>query len=445
MNPLTRRSFLRGAGGAAVALPLLASWPRRASAQSVTFPKRLIVFYTPNGVKPSAWFPTAGATETDFVLNRTHQPLAPFRDRLLLTSGIDMVSADDGPGSPHQRGMGTALTARPLLEGDFIDGCGSVAGWGSGISVDQRIAQAIGGSTRFGSLQLGVRCYGGEVRTRISYLDAEQPLPPENDPTATFARLFSEYHAEPSELQRLRARRRSVLDAVTTSFSEVQTLVGTADQQKLERHLEFIRDIEHRLDEQNLPGDACVIPSAPPVVAPNDESTMPTVTRLQLDLLTMALACDITRVATFQIAESINALRYPFVNSFTEGHSLSHAPASDTVSEEEWIRRDVWHAQQLAYLLNGMSQIQEGGGTLLDNVMVLWISDVAVGNTHSHESMPFLLAGGGGGTLRTGRYVELAHRPHNDLLLTLLHAMDVPDPTFGRPDMTPAVISTLLA
>jgi hypothetical protein len=113
-------------------------------------------------------------------------------------------------------------------------------------------------------------------------------------------------------------------------------------------------------------------------------------------------------------------------------------------SQEEWIRRDIWHAEQLAYLLGRLRDTVEGDGTLLDNTVVLWVSDVAVGNTHSHVNMPFLLAGGGGGTLRTGRYVQFPGRAHNDLLLTLLRAMDVDDATFGRPDMSPSVIGSLL-
>lgn len=441
---LSRRTFLRGAGGAAVALPLLAS--RRAVAQSVpTWPKRFLVFYTPNGVKRDAWAPTPGPTETRFSLNRSHAALEPFSDRLILTAGINMVSSDDGPGSPHQRGMGTVLTGRPLLEGSFLGGDGSLAGWGSGISVDQRIAQVIGAESAFESLQLGARCMGGEVRMRICYRAAEQPLPPINDPTQVYDRLFATYEARPSELQRLRARRRSVLDAVLDQFAAVQRTVGSDDREKLEQHAELVRDVERRLARLNLPGDECSPPSAPPQLDFDSEQMMPAVTHLQIDLLVMGLACDLTRVASLQIGESENNLRYPWINSLTEGHSLSHAPPSDRAAHEEWVRRDTWHAEQLAYLLSRMDGIQEGSGTLLDNTVVLWVTDVAVGNTHSHANMPFLLAGGAGGALRTGRFVQFASVPHNRLLTTLLHAMDVPDPGFGRSDVDSSPLTTLLA
>lgn len=439
-----RRTFLKGAGGAVFALPMLAS--RAASGQTPpTWPKRFIVFYTPNGVKRDAWFPTAGSSETSFTLNRSHGALVPFADRLILTSGIDMISADDGPGSPHQRGMGTLLTGRRLNEGSFLGGDGSLAGWGSGISVDQRIAQVVGTQSPFESLQLGVRCMGGEVRMRLAYRGADQPLPPMNDPSQVFDRLFSTYDAQPSELQRLRARRRSVLDAVLDQFEAVRRSVGREDRQRLEQHAELVRDVERRLANLNLPGDACEPPPAPPALAATSEQMMPAVAHLQIDLLTMGLACDLTRVVSLQIAESENLLRYPWVNSMTEGHSLSHAPSSDQVAHEEWIRRDTWHAEQLAYLLTRMESIREGGGTLLDNSLILWVTDVAVGNTHSHASMPFLLAGGAGGAVRTGRYVQLGSVPHNRLLTTMLHAMDVPDPSFGRPDMDSSPLTTLLA
>jgi hypothetical protein len=114
-------------------------------------------------------------------------------------------------------------------------------------------------------------------------------------------------------------------------------------------------------------------------------------------------------------------------------------------AQEEWIRRDIWHAEMFAHLLGRLRDLQEGDGTMLDNTVVLWVTDVAVGNTHDLTNMPFVLAGGGGGTLRTGRYVRFNGTPHNDLLFTLLQVMDVNDPSFGREDMTPSVLSTLLA
>lgn len=429
---LTRRGLLRGALGVPFALPLLPSLSRAQEASAP--PKRFIVFFHPNGTMPDEWFPTPGVDEESFVLGRILAPLEPHRGDVIITSGIDLSSLQQGPGEPHQRGMGGLLTGRPLLEGEFVGGDGSLAGWGSGISVDQRIAEAIGQSTRLRSLLLGVRndhpTGAGEVRNRLSYLGPAQPLPPEGDPVAAFNLLFSDMGTDPGALLELRARRRSVLDAVLDQFSLVTPKLSADDRARLDSHAALVRDLEQRLTAEM--GD-CAMPAPPSPLVVNDENTMQDIARQHIDLMVLALSCDLTRVASLQFSNAQNHIRFPWLESYGDGHSLSHAGPSNSAAKEEWVARDNWYCQQLAYLLTKLKEIPEGDGTLLDNTCILWVNELSQGNTHSHSNMPFVLAGSAGGYFRTGRYVRFESASHNDLLLSLLRAFDIDDETFGDP------------
>jgi len=195
----------------------------------------------------------------------------------------------------------------------------------------------------------------------------------------------------------------------------------------------MVRDIERRLDVLTTAGAACMVPAQPAVTDPEGEDSMAAVARLQADLLVMALACDLTRVGSLQHSSGANNIRFPFLQSYEDDHQLSHSGNNDTTSQNEWIHAPDWYASQFAHLLQRLKSIPEGSGTMLDNTLILWVSDIAVGNTHSHKNMPFILAGRAGGLLRTGRYVRYQDKWHNDLLLAILQAMGVPRATFGDP------------
>jgi hypothetical protein len=430
---IDRRRFLKGAGGLVAGLPLLASLDARAQ---TAFPRRMLVYFTPNGSRPDAWFPVRGASgaEDDFSLGEIHQPLAPFRDHLLLFQGIHMEAPDRGPGEPHQQGMGALLTGRRLQQGTFVGGDGSLAGWGDGISVDQVIANAVGGQTRIPSLQLGVRATGAAVRHRLSYAGPARPLPPQNDPRDVWSTIFRGFNVPPDEAAIRHEKRSSVLDAVKGQFAAVRRRVSTEDRLKLDAHLAMVRDIEQRLRIDLPPPSVCEVPGAPPQLDSTHEDQMGVVARLQADLLVMAFACDLTRVASLQNSSGANNIRFSFMQSYTDDHQLSHAGNGDTTSRAEWVGRQTWYAQQLAYILGRLQQIPEGAGTMLDNTVVFWGSEIAVGNTHSHRNMPFLLAGRCGGAFRTGRFLTMPDRQHNDLLVSLMNAMGVPGDTFGDPE-----------
>jgi hypothetical protein len=436
---IDRRNFLRCGAGAVLGLPLLSSLARAQGRPEAAFPRRLVFFFTPNGFNPEVWFPAAGSTERDFTLGRVLTPLRNLSHRVIMTEGIDLASAGLGPGEPHQAGMGALLTGSHLQPGNFVGGDGTLAGWSDGTSVDQLIAREIGRSTRFASLELGLRITGSEVRHRICYAGPANPLQPEESPRAVYGRLFSEANpADPALAARLRERR-SVLDAVRQQFDRARRNVAADDRARLDAHADLVRDLERRLDAA---ASQCATPDQPPALNPNDENNMGQLAPLQVDMAVAALACDQTRVITLQMSSGANNIRFVHLNSFQDDHQLSHAGAADGEAREAWAVRQTWYAEQFRRLLDGLAAVPEGDGTLLDHTTVVWCSELAQGNTHSHQNMPFLLAGGGAG-FEMGRFLSFDHRPHNDLLLSLAHAYGVPLATIGDAQLCTGPIAEL--
>jgi hypothetical protein len=448
---IQRRTFLRGASGAALSLPLLQLGRQRVALAEPGvaedgFPLRFIVFFHPNGVWPPTWWPGGTPTENAWELSPSLQPLAPWKDKLLVLDGIDMPAADAGPGEDHQQGMGSVLSGHPLQAGNFVGGDGSLAGWGNGITVDQVIAQHVGGSTPFGSLEFGVRAsaFGGsEVRTRMVYAGAAQPLAPYDDPVAMWNLLFSELNLSPTEMAKLRAKRVSVLDTVQGQFAALQARAGAEDRMRLEQHAALVLDLEDRISNEAVLGESCVVPAAPPAHNPNSADTMHLISQLQLDMMVMSFACDLTRVASIQYSNGMNHCQFPWIGSMSDGHALSHAGDTDAAAWGEWALRERWYAEQVAHLMQRMSEIPEGAGTMLDHVVLLWVNELAQGNTHSHARMPFVMAGDLGGHFRTGRYLAYDHQPHNNLLVSLQNAFGIEAQTFGDPAFCTGPLSGL--
>jgi hypothetical protein len=447
MKRLTRRHFMAGAGGLSVALPLMHSLGRVSHAQPAAFPKRFIVFYTPNG---NIELP-ASMDFTGSIL----EPLTPFKDKMLVLSGLDLSVHDQPPGEPHQQGM-AFLTGRPLNTGEQVGGDGTLAGWASGISVDQEIANAIGNDTPHKSLHFGVQStsYGGtEVRTVISYTGSDQPIANETSPYSMFDLVFSKLGADPLGLEKLRNRRHSVLDAVGKQYAALAPRLDSSDKLKLEQHLTAIRDVEMRLDNPGAElGGSCLLPDTGTPIDLNSPESYPAIGKLHMDLLVMALRCDLTRVATLQWSASTNNKPYPYL-MYDAGdgpkpiagdeHVMGHQPDTDV---HAWgalrvIRR--WYMEQFAYLLAALDGTPEGDGTMLDNTVILLGSEVARGNTHSHSDAPFLIAGSGGGYFKTGQYVQFDATPHNNLLVSLLHSMGVEATSFGSPEFCTGPLSGL--
>lgn len=432
LRPLSRRTLLRGVGGIAIALPWLDAMEARAQSAP---PKRYVFMFSANGTMPSTWTPTG--TETSFTLSPILKPLEPYKSKLLILDNVNMRSADFGPGDGHQRGMGHLLTGTELQGGGLFPGGGGDpgSGWAGGISVDQQMAKTVGAGHKFQSLEFGVQVSGNTVWSRMSYLGAGQPVPPENNPMNMFNRLFGNFMAPTTTVDTLAVQRKSVLDAVRGEIGSLNGKLGASDRAKLDAHLTAVRDVELRLTATATQpsGSGCVKPGAPPQMDYYSNANYPAVGKLQMDLLVMALACNLTRVATLQWSNSVSQKSFPFLGFSDTHHDLSHYGDSDTTANTKITKINTWYAEQYAYLIGKMAAITEGGGSLLDNSIVLWGNELGKGNSHTRYDIPFVMAGSGGGYFRTGRYLKYSGAFHNNLHVSCLNAMGINTNTFGNP------------
>lgn len=450
MNPLrfTRRNLLRGGLAATAAIPLLDA--RRAVGQT-DVPRRLVVFFIPNGTRNQLFWPTG--TETDFQLGPLAAPLEPFKDKLTFLRGIRLNdSLQNGAlggtlGSEHARGTGGMLTARPLNPGtEFVSFGNTTSGWGSGQSIDQYLAERLAPPTTFPSLQLGVHVRDTEVRARIAYSGSNQPLPPREDPKEVFSALFGnvvgssqgEGGVDPA-LERLWAQRKSVFDLTMAETNRLMQIVGAEDRIKLEAHLAAVRAIESRMVGETGSGAGAVDDCAAPTLVDVDlavDNQYLEAGQLQMDLAAAALACDQTRIITLQWSYAESEHLFQFLSINGNHHAISHDFSQTGTNYEAYNRIQTWYAEQLAYFLGKLDSYAEGDGTLLDNTLVFFASEIGESTTHDLTLMPYVLAGSAGGKVRTGRSLDFSanRRDNNQLLVSIAHAMGAEDlESFGDP------------
>ena len=446
MNPLrfTRRNLLRGALAATASIPLLDA--RRAIGQTDA-PTRFVVFFAPNGTRNSMFWPTG--SETSFQLPTITAPLEPFKNKLTFLKGIRLNdSLQNGAlggtlGSEHARGTGGMLTGRPLNSGtDFASFGNTTSGWGSGQSLDQFLAQRLAPPTTFPSLQLGVHVRDTEVRARISYSGSNQPIPPREDPRDVFTALFSGGSTTPGTpdpaLERLWAQRKSVFDLTNAETTRLLQIVGAEDKVKLQAHLDSMRDIENRMIGATGSGsgsiEGCVAPTMQDVDFAVDNQYLEA-GRLQMDLAAAALACDQTRILTLQWSYSESEHLFQFLDITGNHHAISHDFSASGTNFDAYNRIQAWYAEQFAYFLGKLDSYQEGDRTLLDNTVVLFASEIGESTAHDLTLMPYFLAGGASGKIRTGRFIDYGNtkRDNNQLLVSIAHAMGADDVTsFGH-------------
>jgi hypothetical protein len=447
MNPLsfTRRNLLRGGLAATAAIPLLDA--RQASGQAMTYPKRLVVFATPNGTRNSLFWPTG--TETNFTLNTFTPDLTPYKSKLTFLKGIKLNPAlQNGAlggtvGSEHARGTGGMLTGRPLKSGTQFKSFGNTtSGWGSGQSLDQYLATKLAPNTTFASMQLGVHVRDTEVRARISYAGADMPIPPREDPKDVFSALFGNPTnptgtTDPA-LARLWAQRKSVFDATNTETERIKNLVGKNDRDKLTAHLTAMRDVEKRLvgmtGTGTMPGGlTCTKPTMPADVDLKNDDLYLRAGQAQMDLAVAALACDQTRILTFQWSYSESEHLFGFLGLSGNHHVISHDFASSGANYDAYNKIQIWYQQQFAYLLQKMDAVKEGDKTLLDNSIVLWATEIGESTQHDLMMMPYVLAGSAGGKIRAGRLLDFSssRRDNNQMLVSIGQAMGDTLTSFG--------------
>jgi hypothetical protein len=438
---LSRRALLRGLG-TAIALPVLDSMTPalRAAATKGTgsaTPTRMAFVYVPNGIIMKDWTPAASGVSYD--LTPVLKPLAAYRDKMLVLSGLAHKNGralGDGPGD-HARAAATFLTGvhPKKTEGADIH---------NGISVDQVAAQAIGHQTRFPSLELTLEgggmvgnCdsgYSCAYSNSISWRNESSPLAPEVNPRAVFERLFGdgEFYDRDTRLKMSR-QDRSILDFVREDAAALQRELGKADQRKLDEYLYSIREIERRIqtaEQQTREG--------------NDERLNPKIqkpagipvtfeehAKLMFDLQVVAFQTDSTRVITCMMGREGSNRTYRSIGVPEAHHGLSHH-LNNPEKIEKIGKINVHHAELFAYFLGKLSSTPDGDGTLLDHSMIVYGSSLSDGNQHLHHDLPVALVGGANGTIKGGRHIQYkSETPMTNLFLSMLDRVGVKPESIG--------------
>ena len=446
-GPLPRRTILRGLG-TIVALPFLeAMFPSTLVAATPKTPKspkgpprRLAFIYVPNGAHMPSWTPQA--VGGNFTVPSILKPLAPFKDDMLVLSGLtqDKARANGDGAGDHARAAAAFLTGRQPLKTRG-------ANIRAGVSADQVVAQELGHLTTFPSLELGCErggqtgdCdsgYSCAYSNNIAWRNESMPLAKEVDPRLLFERLFPNITTR--EGQKRSKYRKSVLDYVLEDASRLGAKLGASDKRKLDEYMVSIREIEGRIQKAEADAkkrspssaqskDAAKLGSSLPGGVPQDYGEH---IRLMGDLLVLALQADLTRVATFMLANEGSNRSYRDIGVPEGHHDLSHH-GNEKAKQEKVERINTFHAEQLAYILKKLRAAREGGASLLDRSIIVYGSGIGDGNRHNHDELPILVAGKGGGTLRPGRHIRYPkNTPLNNLFLALLARMEVSREALG--------------
>jgi len=439
MTKMDRRAVLRGLGGLLVALPVLEGCSRmddvpsaparepkvgtRRDALVGTPAKRFVALMCPNGVDPSLWFPTG--SETSFTLNQQNAPLEPIKAHLVLTQGILNKLAIDTPnGNGHAEGVQSLLTGFSPRDVGGND-------WrlSQGPSIDQIIAEhhaKAGFVGRVRGIHLGEEAPGTYSAISI------KPSGDREDYTWDMRALFDSPGAESAAaLERARLRNKSVLDGTRADYTKLAARVSGEDKRRIDAHLEALRSIEVRFNQVT----ACANPNLPE--AANDDQRRD----LIYDIITAAMTCDATRVATVVFRHSGGGgPTLPFINVFEDIHELSHqivgAPAGAKARNDFTAYHRWWSQKTLRFIQKMKDTPMPGGGSLFDDVVFFQGSEI--GHDHHCRDMPFLLAAGAKTPLRTGRFVRFSPGAmHTHLLTTLLHAFGIDAAQVGDPRYAP--------
>lgn len=427
---IPRRMFLRGAG-LSMALPFLESMvpaqtPLRLTAANPR--SRAAFLYMQHGAIMQQWTPRAVGAGFEFT--RILKPLEPFRDRLLVISGLEVGTAGPPPGESggdHVRSAAAFLSAANPKHTAGADVY-------LGTTIDQIFARKIGQDTVLPSLELGIEdvgytgiCnygYSCSYVNTVSWETPTKPLPMEINPQVVFERLFG----DGSTTAQRRARKtqdRSILDSITHDAAGIRKQLGANDRARLDDYLNDVREIERRV--QLVGKSLSDLPDSPNGVPPSYDDHI----KLQFDLIALAFKTDVTRVASFMYGRDNTNTTHP-----ASGVTLSHHGASHHGNKPEgyeaFSKINTYFMQAFANLLEKLRSTPDGDGNLLDHSMIVLGSSMSNPNEHSHGPVPMLIAGGMSGRLNGGRHLVFPdHTPHANLFLSLINKAGIPMESFG--------------
>lgn len=429
-SDISRRTLLKGLG-VAIALPIMESLVTPALASTLEKrPKRMTVFYSPNGVRMHRYTPAIAGK--NYAMTPILAPLEKVRDKFSVISGLAhyQASAFDAPPAGHGRSCPAFLTGAHAKATEGADiYCG--------ISADQVAAEYFSSDTQLRSLELGIEppsllgsCdinYSCTYTNTISWRSPTQALPAMVTPSDVFEHLFGDGNKidEPTRQMRL-AHKSSILDFIGDEARRLNRRLGVHDRHKLDQYLESIRDVERRIAkakettiEMNLDGFTV------PANIPSDYEEH---VKIMLDLQMLALQTDITRVSTFMLGRELSNHAYTNLGIPDGHHALSHH-ANIPEKIDKLTKINAYHMQLFADYLEKMASIPDGESNLLDNTFVIRGACIGDSNEHNHMDLPIILAGGG---LEGNRHIAaMKHTPMCNLLLSVLQQMGVPVEQFG--------------
>jgi hypothetical protein len=421
----SRRAFLKSVGASAATLPLIQAEPAAGQTAGAGAPRRLVTVAWGNGIVRPEFYPAGD----ELVLGQVLQPLEPWKSKVLMPAGLDLKCLLD---AGHRYAGHFSYGA--LLTGTYAKGWKS-----AGKSIDQVIAEELAKKVTLPALQLNLGIAPDGEGT--SWREAGVRNTSETDPGRLYARLFAGRNLSAPDLARLRARKKSVLDFLNAELGAFGKRLGAEDRMKIEAHTVSIRDIEKQLDGSQGAA-SCMSPAAPAAVAGIADRS-----RLQFSLLTVALRCDLTRVATMDVYDVHGkfGVSHSSIGVQADYHPLAHQGAKGYAQK---VKIDSWIYEQVAILVKGLADTPELGGSALDNTVIMVGNGMTEGADHGVQGIPFLLIGSCGGYFKTGRVVKLGSwagktgnyftqpsgEPHNKLLASVGNAMGVPMTGFGPPE-----------
>jgi hypothetical protein len=435
---ISRRACLRGLG-VTLALPLLETvgWADTGKGKAVKPPVRLGFMYMPHGVIMDQFWPADAAS---FLTSPppSLKSLQPVLDQCLLMKGITGVPIAPFNGAPHALELSTWLTAR-LPDAD------KRAQISIAISADQIAANYIGGFTSLPSLELATMPQTHKENqeglnegyySHCSFRSPTQPVPAETNPRSVLNRLFGKSD-KPGQLAKADPLDGQLLDLVLGGAKDLRRKLSKDDQHKLDEYLDSVRSVERRiaaieyrqkdaaLEKAGMPSRKRNASDSPPIEIKIPEGDKRSeYMQVMCDLNVLAFQTDITRVSTY-IGSTPNGVSYPELGFTDEHHSQTHHNnKADQVAKVAAIT--AFNIAQFAYMVKKMAALREGSGTLLDNCIMMWGSGLEDGNTHSRENLPFIIAGKGGGTINTGRFLPHTKGNQGDLLTTILACAGIP-------------------
>ena len=430
---LPRRTFLKGAG-TLLSLPLLDSMIPALTAQSKTAAaplQRLGFVYIPHGAVMSEWTP--GGEGKGYTMSPILKPLEAYKEYVNVYSNLQHHQADslgDG-GADHARATATFLTGvhPKRTEGEDVR---------AGTTVDQIAARKIGQETRYPSLEIATEDMTGLVgacdsgyscayMNTISWTSPTTPLPMEINPRVVFERLFGDGGTADQRAARLQEDR-SILDHIVSQVPGLQKDLGTRDKSRMNDYLENIREIERRLQiAEKQGGFAMTVPDAPVGVPDSYDEHV----KLLYDLMALSFQGDVTRVFSFMMAREVSQRSYTMVGVPEPHHAISHHQDRPE-NLAKLVKIQTYYISLLAGFLQKLKSTPEGDGNLLDNSMILFGSALSNSNLHNHNPLPVLTAGRAAGKMKTGMHVKsAADTPMANLLVNVLHAVDIPTESFG--------------